>query len=190
MNQAKQPSLSKQLVVAIAIILALGTAQFFLWNFVYQSADALHTRRTEEQQLQALKAIIADVQTKFAAEKPLVDQLSVPFPKNTQTSQVVDRLEQLADKTGVLLNITNISTETPNKKTPNQLNSFVATLKVDGSAHSLLQYIDAVEHIQEVTTIRQWAIVGVPPSATVLPGQPPPAPLFTMNMNILFYLQP
>lgn len=188
MKTKKQPSLKQQLVVTILMLIALGGAQPFLWGYVKASADALHARRTEEQQLQELQARIHDIETKYKAGQPLIDQLSVPFPKTGQTSQVVDRLEQLADKTGVAMEITNILTDPPSKKGGGNLNSFVVTVRVDGTAHGLLQYIDALEHIQEVVTLRQWVFNAVPVSATIVPGAKPTYP-FSMNMNVVFYLQ-
>lgn len=187
MKVKKQQSLLQQLIVTGVLLVVLGIAQPFLWNFVWRSADALHSKRTEEQQLQELQARIKDSNAQYQAQQPLVDQLSVSFPKAADTSQVVDRMEQLANKVGVALSIKNIVTEAPTKKTTSGLSNFVVTIKADGTAHGLLQYIDALEHAQEVATIRQWVITPGPASTA---GQPISLVPFTMTANVVFYLQP
>ena len=192
MKIKKQPGVLQQVITAGVICLVLVIGQFVLWGFVQSSADALHTKRTEQQQLDQLQARVQSIQAKFQADQPLVDQLSVPFPKAANTPQVVDRLEQVATKTGVRMSLTNIATQAPAtaaSKTASQLNVVTVTLKLDGSAHGLLEYIAALEHIQEVATLQQWTLQPVP-VAPGTPAQTAAPQLFTMTANVLFYLQP
>jgi hypothetical protein len=201
MKIKKQTTLVQQVSVAGVIFAALSIGQFFLWSWVQSSADALHTKQTEQQQLGQLQARVQSIQAKYQSDQPLVDQLSVPFPKAVNTPQVVDRLEQVATKAGVIMTLTNIASQDANavaakngsKTAPStQLTTVTVTLKLDGTAHALLEYIAALEHIQEVTTLQQWTLQAVPAAAgqTVAPGQTPAPQLFTMTANVLFYLQP
>lgn len=190
-----QSGVWRQLFIAIGILLVLIVGQTWIWGYVRSGAETLHTRRTEEQQLAELQQRLASIEAKRQEQLPLLDQLVVVFPRASDTSQVVDRLEQLADQQALRLVIQNIGTEASTTKTNQGLIPKVVTLRVEGTVPKLLQYIDGVEHIQEVAKVRSWSLnLLAVPSTTPVPGQPvviqsPTNVLYQMTMNIVFYFQ-
>ncbi len=178
----------QQISLTLVLAIVLGVAQPWLWGYVEQGAEAIHNRRTEEQQLRELADRLVAIEQKHKEQASLLDGLTVIFPRVNATSQVVDRLEQLADKQSVELSIQNIGSPTtsPNKK-PSVLSPTVVSVQVKGSATRLLQYIDEVEHVQELAIIQSWDLTLAPALPSPIPGA---SPQYVLAMNILFYLQP
>lgn len=178
----------KGLVITLSLVVVLGTAQIWLWQYVETSALELRNRQTEEQQLTELNSRIAVIEANYKAQLPLLDQLQVVFPQQTQTSQIVDRLEQLADKQKVELSIANINTQpVSDVQKSTGLIPLLVTMDVKGSATGLLEYIGAVEHIQEIAVVRDWQMAAAKAPAA---AGAPVAASHQMTMNVLFYLQP
>ncbi|MBI3255750.1 MAG: hypothetical protein HYZ63_02155 [Candidatus Andersenbacteria bacterium] len=179
----------KGLFVTLVLVVALGVAQIWLWRYVQTSAQTLRNRQTEEQQLEELNGRIAIIEQNYKAQLPLLDQLLVVFPQASQTSQIVDRLEQLADRQRVELSIENITTQALVESQKNTaLIPLLVTMDVKGAATTLLEYLAAVEHIQEIAVVKDWQIAPLPPRAPT-PGEPAGAS-HQMTMNVIFYLQP
>ena len=59
-------------------------------------------------------------------------------------------------------------------------------MDVKGSATTLLEYLAAVEHIQEIAVVRDWQIVSL--KSVAVPGVVVAAS-HQMTMNVVFYLQ-
>lgn len=177
----------KQLTIAIFILAALAVSQPFLWGYVSQAAQTLYTRQTQETQLKEIEARIATVESNRFTQQALLDQLKVAFPSQVQTSQIVDRLEQLADRQNVALQIQSIAAENPEAvaKAKDKLSPLLVTVTVSGGATALLQYVAAVEHTQEVAVIRSWQMTAVASEGIAQPG----AATYRLTMNIIFYLQ-
>src|SRR6185436_8204547 len=127
----------KQLIIALLILIVIGVAQPFLWNYVEKSAELLHTRQTEQQQLEEIEGRLTTIAEQHDGAQALVDQLRVAFPKQSETSQVVDRLEQLADKQKVTMTTQNITTETTGATPAPQATKLLpltVTIKLEGPA--------------------------------------------------------
>lgn len=181
----------QKFLVTLVVVMGLAVVQPWLWGYVKGGAEAIHNRRTEEQQLKELIERLAVIEQKHTEQAALLDGLTVIFPHATATSQVVDRLEVLADRQSVELSVQNIAppTAAPGEK-PTVLSPTVVSVQVKGSATRLLQYIDAVEHVQELAVIQSWDLAPAPAVATLPSGALAVSPGYTLAMNILFYLQP
>lgn len=178
----------KGLVTTLLMVVLLGVAQIWLWQYVETSAATLRNRQTEEQQLEDLNGRIAIIEQNYKAQLPLLDQLLIVFPQASQTSQIVDRLEQLADRQKVQLAIKNITTQPlPEAQKEKGLIPLLVTMEVRGAATMLLEYLAAVEHIQEIAVVRDWQVAPLRLGAT--PGAPA-GPSHQMSMSLIFYLQP
>ena len=179
----------KNLTFVVVAVIALGFCQIWLWAYVGQVAETLHNRQTEEQQLQDLDSRIILIENTYEDQLPLLDQLTVVFPKDSETSQVVDRLEQLADKQGVTLEIKDISNKADVPKDSTLL-PIAITCRLTGTATKLMQYLGALENIQEVAVVRSWALSVAPPLPAPATGAPVlVGPTHQMTMNVVFYLQ-
>lgn len=181
----------RKFLITLVVVIGLGAGQPWLWGYVKQGAEDIHNRRTEEQQLQELTERLRTIEQKHTDQAPLLDGLAVVFPRARDTSQVVERLEQLADRQSVELTVQNIAPPPagPGKK-PSVLSPTIVSVQVKGSATRLLQYIDAVEHVQELAIVQSWDLAAAPPVAAAPAGAPVSSPGYTVAMNILFYLQP
>ena len=179
----------KSLAFTVLAVVALGLCQIWLWAYVGQVAETLHSRQTEEQQLQDLESRIISIENTYEGQLPLLDQLTVVFPKDSETSQVVDRLEQLADKQGVTLDIKDISNKADVPKDSTLL-PVAITCHLTGTATKLMQYLGALEHIQELAVVRSWGLSVAPPLPVPPAGAPVSAgPTHQKTMNVVFYLQ-
>lgn len=178
----------KSLALTVVAVIGLGLCQIWLWAYVGQVAETLHSRQTEEQQLQDLDARIISIEKNYESQLPLLDQLAVVFPRDTETSQVVDRLEQLADKQGVTLDIKDISNKADVPKDSSLLPVSI-TCRLTGTATKLMQYLGALEHIQEVAVARSWELSAAPQLPASSAGTFVVAPTHQMTMNVVFYLQ-
>lgn len=177
-----QIELKRFTIVSIAALVLL-IAQFFVWNFVESSANRLQEKRTQETQLINLQERIAEVEATFENQQALLDQLEVIFPNRGATSQAVERLERLAEQEGVSLEIKSIS-ETEKE----QLVELEVAVIASGPAPFLLQYMDVVEHVSELTKISKWT---VEPSKTKSNEEDVvrSVELFDLSMSVIFYMQ-
>ena len=110
------------------------------------------------------------------------------FPKGTSTSQVVDRMERLADVQGINIQIKSIVADALKVKRgedeAEQLQSIAFSMELVGPVQRLLAYIDGVEHVQELSSIRSWAIA---PGVKLSEQSVTP---FVLTMTVVFYFQP
>lgn len=183
------------LVTAIAIC-TLVIVQPFLWIFVQKKAVALHDSRSQEQQIANTKDRNATIKHNLGQEREFLSQLDVVVPPRKMLTQVVERLEQLADQRYLSLKITNIKEDLSDAKTINNttLIPVTATLTVEGTINQVFDYLASIEHIQELTVLTAWKVLPneKAPVQSVAPGVPTPTPSltrYTLSADILFYLR-
>ncbi len=181
----KSSSIYLSLIRGLIVLVILIGIQPFLWNYVYTSTIHLQEKRTEAQQLVNLQARLDAMQARQASQKQFLDQLSATFPLLGSESQVIERIEQLALKVGIAAHITTITKQPlPLEDDKNGiLTGLSLTVEADGTPSQLLYYLDALEHLPELTIIRSWGITAASGTVSNAP------PLYKLNMNIIFYLQ-
>jgi hypothetical protein len=174
-----------------AVLAALLAIQPFLWNYVYSTTNQLQEKRTEAVQLTNLQASLADIQAHVNAQKQFTDQLSASFPLLGSESQVIERIEQLATRTGINAHITTIGKQALSKDVDKseKITSLVLTVAANGPASRLFYFLDALEHLPEVTSVRSWKIEAAPAAAASGPAASPAPAAFNLVTNIVFYLQ-
>jgi len=173
----------RRVISQVLILLVLVVGQPFLWRFVRSSAQALHGKRTAEQQQINLRQRLDEIEQATAEQQPLVEQLATSFPARNLAAQVVERLEQLSDERGVEIDIRDISERDPLAgRGKVRLVPLVVTVEAAGSPDQLLGYLEAVEHVPEVVTISEWALE----SFRGTTGGP--AVGHRLTMSVVFYL--
>lgn len=190
---------NKQYQVVIASLLVavvLGVAQPFLWRLVRDRSIALHDSRSQSQQIVNVKDRNASIRHNLSEERELLSQLDVVVPPKRSLTQVVERLEQLADQRQLRVKITNLKEELASADSADDatLLPVTATLAVEGTIDQALDYMSSIEHIQELSFLTSWSIVPraasgsapVAPGVSPLPTQPP---VYTLSANIIFYLR-
>jgi hypothetical protein len=178
---------TKQLLLNTVLLLVLLAGQPFLWRFVLSSAQSLQDRRTVEQQLANLRERLTVIDETQAQQAGLFGQLDEVFLPLDSTPQAVERLEQLADLQGVVLEIQNIREETPiGSQSRNIIIPLRVTLKATGQPDRLLEYIDAIEHVPEVTVVDEWVLRSFLDNSSGTGTQV----IYELSVNIVFYFQP
>lgn len=178
----------QRLVGLVIGIIALGASQYWLWGQVKQAAVDLHVLRTAEQQQDILKGRLEEVKADRAQLESSFSQLAVIFPQEGSTTQAVERLEEVADATGVRVDVNSIEQLSPIKpKSGPGLVPLVVALEIAAPVERLLEYIDRIEHVPEAIRIWQYGIE--PVKLTEEPPLPSGVELYRLSMRVTFYLQ-
>ncbi len=180
----------KPLITAVVLLIILGAVQPFLWKRVATSATKLQDTQTIEQQYADLQKRLEETTKSRNEQQELFDQLSVVYPNVNNTSQVIERLEQLATQWFVIMQIRTIQEDQPIKTKSDTLKiiPLKITVEVTAPPERILSYVDAVEHMQELARITSFLLQEVDPTA---PGTTPVSPdqEVSLIMNIEFYLR-
>lgn len=182
----------RRLVATIFLMVLLGGAQPFLWSWVNQQALHLQQQRSQDQQIANVINRNAEVKQRLTTTKEFLNQLEVVSPPTTSKTQVVERIEQLADQLGLQIDITVIQELATKETTGKEAHVIPVSMSVatTGTTAQLLRFMDRVEHTQELSVVSQWALEPGPPPAVVAgaPVTVGPAP-YTLTMDIFFYLR-
>lgn len=182
-NQSGPP----KLILALVAVVGLGVAQWWLWQFVRSAAEQLHVKQTEASQLADITKRIATINAVHQQQRSLLEQLSVSFPSLADTPQAIERLERLAGERGVGLTIRSIGDgqEASTKKdTKNKIVPLAIIIRATGSVDQLLAYLEAIEHVPELTALESWSLA---PDPLAVAGA---APSYVFDGKVVFYLQP
>lgn len=169
----------RRLALALVVLIAMVSLQPWIWRNVQVAAQELQDRRTQEEQLSTVKRQLQDMQSGLAQYQSLVDQTAVSFPSEEAAPQIIERLEQLAEQRGLRITVTSIQ----QKDDRSGMVLMTVSASVTGSVVALLEYLDRMEHAQEVTIVQGW---GLQPfqAEGVNSGS-----LYQMNFIVDFYLQ-
>ncbi|MEK7556769.1 MAG: hypothetical protein AAB538_02215 [Patescibacteria group bacterium] len=170
------------LVVLLVVILAVG--QVWLWGSVFDAASVFRDRQTQQEQLANVRQLTEDIRSQDTTQQALVEQATVAFPVNESVPLVVERVEALAEAQGLSLTLESIAEQRVNPRpAAAQLVPFDLNLTLQGPPHALLAFLDAVEHMQELTRIESWAL-------STVAAKPPTAKVYDLQMKLRFFLQP
>ncbi len=171
----------------IIFVVVLLIIQPFLWRLVTFVADQYHGKLTEEGQYENVQSRLITIETSSESDEALLRQLDPVFPRSTSASKPVERLEGLADESGVVLDIISISDTDENiagKKIPGIVKLKI-TAQALGDAASLLEYLEAVEHTDELVTVDSWGLR----LADTTQGVNSPLQQYSLLAEFSFYLQ-
>jgi hypothetical protein len=172
------PNKNKVLSRAILIFLLL-VAQFFLWPYVQELATRRFQARSQDRQLKEVQEKIAKLTEEINRQKEGQEETLLVVPGYEQKTRIIDRLESLALERGVGINIRTITDEKP----VTDIIPLALDLQVIGESDQVLRYLVAVEHLPEITTVRNWALFPVAPPPGVTTSE------YAMDMILIFYLQ-
>lgn len=185
-----RPKALKKLSTGVVVVLALVIGQPFLWMYVLSSAQHLNSVRTSDAQYVILQGRLEDIQKTSAEQQSLLEQLSVVFPDSHSVPQLVARLEQIGDEHGVVVDVQQIGEK--ERDAGGNVGAHVERLSITvqafGSVDVLLAYIDAIEHIQEMTSVDSWTIEPRQMSGDEI-GVPQGAVQFALTARVIFYVQ-
>jgi hypothetical protein len=211
MSESKGSRLSqrvKKLLLVILIMIILIAVQPFLWRVVNESAEQLNQKRFQVKQINEIKTRSKKIEDEYEKQKIFLEQLTAVVPLSRDTLQVIERLEGLANELGVNIEVKSISEEKAlvigskvnkeevtrssrraqvqtveeEEKDEPRLLPLVVEVVVSANASSLLSYIEAVEHVQELTAIRSFSLE---PSSNNEGNESK----YFLSMNVIFYLQ-
>lgn len=175
---------TKFLWIGISLIVVLGGGQFFLWQYVSSVAGQLHSHRTNTEQSQVLSAKISEARRLLLLEQKKLSGLSAVFPSKEAVSQVVGRIEALADDKKLQLDIAGIEDGKPVEAGKEVFLTKVFSIHVVGPADALLAFFEGLEHQKELIEIHSWNIASdtPDPNTTV-----PTIPQFALTLKATYY---
>ncbi|MEX1112136.1 MAG: hypothetical protein WEC84_01625 [Candidatus Andersenbacteria bacterium] len=174
----------RQLTTWILIAIVLTVAQPFMWNLVRGSAEKLQETRTSEEQSVALRARLGEITSRLGGSDQLIDQLSLSFLDAGAAPQAVERLEQLAGRVGLALDIIAIENKDIEElRKQEEIIPLSLHVQAVGRPSQLISYIDLVEHAPEVVDIRSWTLAPAPRARTAISEQ-----LYAIDLVVYFYL--
>lgn len=150
----------RKLILLGGIAAALVGLQPWLWKYVKTSAESLQMKRLEEKHFSSLGDDLLKITATLDQQELALSELDVVFPTQESTSQVVERLERLADEEGISFEIQSITERETNAAGKKLAGLAVLNITVEafGSPAELLRYIERVEHTPELATVDSWVI--------------------------------
>ncbi len=194
MEKKTNPRLAKRLKMLILMVVALlimVAAQPFLWRMVSAATEKLQVERSKAKQIETVRSLRKEVQNEYKKQQAYLDQLTVVVPMRRDILQVIERLEELAQKEGVVVEVVNIregeSIEDDKKKKKDRemtMSIYPLTLSVSliSDPGLILRYVEAVENAREITAVKSFKI-----SPFMYPSGQRYA--YKLEMDINFYLQ-
>ena len=169
---------SSSLKVTTSAAVLLVIVQPFLWSYVHATAKNLHSQQKNREQLALGTQKITESEASLVAAKSRMLKLSESFGAPSDISQLVGRLEALADSKRLAIELQSIEDGAPIEAGSISLATKVITAKVTGSTKELFSFLEAMEHQKEFLTVESWNVA--------LSGAIEP-PVFTMTLSIMYY---
>jgi len=202
----------KSLITTSVIVLALLVLQPFLWKMVQNRAEVLHEKRTQAEQIEEVRRRIENIQENYDSQRIFIEQLTSVIPQSRDALQVIERLETASQGLDVLLEVSRIDeglplrsvedlqeTDETEARSVAEESATVAggeagrifplyiTLTVTGVPEVLIEYIDAIEHVQELSRIQKFTLSPAVSEEEQLTGVE--SRNFQLLMTVIFYLQ-
>ncbi len=168
------------LVVTVLVAAGLMAVQPYLWRKAAAMATMVQRSRSQIKQAADVKERAEKLAEGIKREKGSLERLAVVVPQDRDTIQVLERVESVAQRTGLEIDVVNIREGHDLKdQEGHSVPIFPLTISVSASARPsmLLRYLEAMEHIQGLVQID---------SLLIRPGE---GQNFNLDMSIVFYLQ-
>jgi len=201
----------KELAMVVLVVAVLSAVQPFLWRTVNGLAESLNQKRFQVKQISEIMERSKEVEDEYEKQKVFLEQLSAVVPLSRETLQVIERLEGLAKEVGADIQVESIkegealvvgASEDSEETTPSaprralkkeeevkkrdepRLLPLLVTVEIRSNPAVLLRYIEAVEHVQELTTVRSFTL----DYSSGADGESTESE-YTLSMEVIFYLQ-
>lgn len=148
----------RRVLVSVIVVIILIAIQPALWDWVGRSAEELHNRRTLAGQLANLQDQLAQLKTEQGSAQTVQDQLDAVLISREGITQAVERIESQAQGIPVTLRVHNIETQSEGGK----IDSLVITATATASVDKLLQYLETIENLAEITSINNFLLRPAP----------------------------
>jgi hypothetical protein len=205
----QRPSVVKTLIILGVVVVLLIGLQPFLWSWVKSRSIALHELRIRAEQINEVRKRTKEIQENYDNQKAFVAQLDSVVPPSRNALQVIERLETATQGLDVTLEVSRIDegvaltqgqevgleeAAQPKAALPKTKNNdeqhvsiipLFITVNATGRPENLVEYIDAVEHVQELSYIQKLTISPAQAKATVTENVTD----FQLLMTVVFYLQ-
>jgi hypothetical protein len=171
----------RRLLGALVLMVALLAVQPLVWRFARTRALVLQQTRSQGQQIANVNERNTAIKKILATQEDFLQQLRVVSPLTTDKTQVVEQIEHLGDQLGLVIDITLIQ-ELQLKGSGVKEDKIVPvsmSVQTSGGARQLLNFLDRVEHTQELSVVPHWTLA---PATTGEIG-------YTLSMDILFFLR-
>jgi hypothetical protein len=183
----------RRLAVTLFTLVVLLILQPFLWRFVHEQALTLQQERSQEQQIANVKERNDEIGRRLETAREFLTQLEAVSPPTADKTKIVERVEQLADQLGLVMDITVIQELQGSDAVASDDHVVPVSMSVSttGPTRQLLSFFDRVEHTQELSVVPTWTLApaagpAAPPGAPVVGGESLP---YTLTMDILFFLR-
>jgi hypothetical protein len=186
--------------ILLLLTVALAALQPYLWQFVRDTAVRFHQGRSQIHQLAQVEERLAAIQQEQQDQEAQLPHLAAVVPEDKSTLSRLERLEAVAATLGVSVQVRGIVEESLSEEaaeeeaTPapgseeeaptGEIEVFPLVVSLTASAPptTLLDYIDAVEHLEELVQVRSVRL-----SSDQASGGGPG--IFGLTMEVVFYLQ-
>ena len=175
------------LITGSIIIVLLIVVQFFLWKYIQSYAGKIYMRQTNAQQTEALSQKIAEAQRGLLEQQRKLVSLSAIFPPKDGVSQVVGRIESIADTRRLKLDIMSIEDGEPVESGKDAMFTKVFSLQATGPIDTLFAFFEALEHQTELVHVASWSVAAPPPSQTNTLGAPQAPQEFVLTLKVIYY---
>lgn len=165
------------ILVRIAIVILLIGIQPFLWGYVADRSRQLHLAQTNEEQFVLLSQKLIEAQQVFSQAQPSILKLAESFPSSTTISQVVGRIEALADSNSLGIELKSIEDMDPLEAGQGKILRKRITTEVTGPVDSLFSFLETMENQKEVLSIQSWDIVNTSEQQSI----------FKMTLHTIYY---
>ena len=174
-------------IVLVVILLAI---QPFLWGYVGGRSRQLHSNQANEEQFALLSQKLIESQQAFSDTQPRLLGIIDSFPFPAAISQVVGRIEALADTKHVAIELKSIEDGFPLEAGAGKITTKRITAQATGSVESIFSFLEAMENQKEFLAIESWDIIPAAapsPSPGVALAEGAPQSFFTMTLHIIYY---
>jgi gamma-glutamylcysteine synthetase len=187
----------KAFIIRLLVVVVLCVMQSFLWSFVKARAIDLQDKRSQTQQIIELNKRDQDISKNINTQKELLSQVDVEVPPYSSLTAIIEMLEKLGDQGHVTATIDAINNDAAkNDQTVGDIVSAVISLKVTGTLNQVFNYMETVEHLQELSRVTNWSLqrgtqngaVAISGGQTAVSTTPPPV-VYDMSLDILFYFK-
>lgn len=186
----------RQLLRIVLVLVVVVAVQPFLWRFAQYRVSTVRDQQARNGQIAAVREQNQQIEQAIKTQQQLIDQLDIIAPRPTALNQVVERLEQLADKQQLRIDISSIKevTSTSRRKAA-VVTPVTAVIEIRGSVTAVLQYIEQLEHTPELTVVRSFTLkpnrLVIEPVASPLPSATPPPVVtdYSVKLEVIFFLK-
>lgn len=146
----------QRLALSLVILVVVAGVQPLGWRFVKSQARLVHSRRTLQQQQADVRLRAQAMHDNLVGNAETITALDAVVPRLDFLPQAVERLELLADKRSLSLQIVSIN-QRPDADLPTVVPVGISLLAF-GSIETIIDFMDQIEQLQEVTSIASWQL--------------------------------